>query len=60
MLIGSIPLGLATGCLVYFMVQRAVIAYRKARLARFTGRRSNGAGNVAEGSSIVAGTRQES
>jgi uncharacterized protein (DUF2062 family) len=60
MFVGSIPLGLAAGCLIYFIVHRAVIAYRKGRSARFTGKQSKDAGSVSEGSSIVAGTRQES
>lgn len=39
MLIGSIPLGLAAGCLVYFVVYKAVSAYQESRRERFAGRR---------------------
>jgi uncharacterized protein (DUF2062 family) len=39
MLIGSVPIGLAVGCVVYVIVYKAISAYRKARIARITGRR---------------------
>ena len=42
MLVGSIPLGLAAGCLVYFVVNKAVSGYQEARRARFAGRRTVG------------------
>lgn len=60
MLIGSIPLGLAAACLVYFMVHKAVLAYRSARRVRFIGRRASRRPGEAKRASAMAGTRQES
>jgi uncharacterized protein (DUF2062 family) len=40
MLIGAIPLGLAAGAIMYFIVYRAVLVYRVARSARFAATRS--------------------
>lgn len=40
MTVGSIPLGLAVGALVYLIVHKAVSAYREARSQRFALRRS--------------------
>jgi len=39
MTVGSIPLGLAVGCVVYLIVHKAVSAYREGRSQRFAGRR---------------------
>jgi len=39
MTIGAIPLGLATGAVVYLIVYKAVSAYRESRRERFAGRR---------------------
>lgn len=39
MLIGALPLGLAAAIIMYFIVYRAVLAYRAARLARFAATR---------------------
>ena len=39
MLIGSIPIGLAVGCVSYFIVYKAVRAYQEARRDRFAERR---------------------
>jgi uncharacterized protein (DUF2062 family) len=39
MMIGSIPMGLAAGCVVYLIVYKAVSAYRAGRSQRFAGRR---------------------
>lgn len=40
MMVGAIPLGLATGAIVYLIVYKAVSAYREGRSKRFAGRRS--------------------
>jgi uncharacterized protein (DUF2062 family) len=40
MMVGAIPLGLATGAIVYLIVYKAVSAYREGRSLRFAGRRS--------------------
>lgn len=39
MTVGAIPLGLATGAIVYLIVYKAVSAYREGRSRRFAGRR---------------------
>jgi uncharacterized protein (DUF2062 family) len=45
MVVGSIPIGLAAGCIVYFIVYKAVAAYQEARRKRLAGRRqAEGAG----------------
>ena len=43
MTLGAIPLGLATGCMIYFLVYNAVAAYQDARRERFADRRATGA-----------------
>lgn len=40
MTVGSIPLGLAVGCVSYLIVYKAVSVYRESRSQRFAGRRS--------------------
>jgi uncharacterized protein (DUF2062 family) len=40
MALGSIPLGLAVGCIVYFIVYKAVLGYQAARRQRLAGRAS--------------------
>ncbi len=40
MTVGSIPLGLAIGCVIYLVVYKAVSAYRESRSQRFAGRRA--------------------
>ncbi len=40
MTVGSIPLGLLLGSIVYLIVYKAVLAYRSGRSERFAGRRS--------------------
>jgi uncharacterized protein (DUF2062 family) len=47
MTVGSIPLGIAVGVIVYLVVHKAVSAYRESRSRRFAGRRQQ-AGNPAE------------
>jgi uncharacterized protein (DUF2062 family) len=47
MTIGSVPLGIAAGFIVYILVYKAILAYREARSQRFAGRRSQ-AGTPAE------------
>lgn len=42
MLVGSIPIGIALGCAVYFVVYRAVSAYQHARRERLAGSRETG------------------
>ena len=45
MVVGSIPVGLAVGCIVYFIVYKAVAAYQDARRKRLADRRrAEGAG----------------
>ena len=39
MLVGSVPVGLALGCIVYIIVYKAVAAYQRARRDRFALRR---------------------
>jgi uncharacterized protein (DUF2062 family) len=38
MFLGSIPLGLVAGCIAYFVVYKAVLAYRAARRERLAGK----------------------
>jgi hypothetical protein len=40
MTVGSIPLGVALGCVVYLVVHKSISAYREARSQRFAGRRT--------------------
>ena len=50
MLLGSVPLGLAVGCIVYFIVYKAVLGYqaaRRQRLARSAARSDEGAAAAA-------------
>lgn len=59
MLVGSIPLGLASGCMIYFIVYKAVAAYQKARRERFAVRRKSDAAGEG-GASLLAGTESGS
>jgi len=55
MVVGSIPIGLAGGCIAYFIVYKAVAAYQKARRERIAGGRLGA--RAAEGSaSLLAGS----
>lgn len=45
--VGCVPLGLAAGAIVYFLVYKGLIAYRESRSQRFAGRRPP-AGSPAE------------
>jgi uncharacterized protein (DUF2062 family) len=46
MVVGSIPVGLAAGCIVYFIVYKAVTAYQGARRKRLADRRNAGASGI--------------
>lgn len=60
MIVGSIPIGVAAGCVTYFVVFRTVVAYRKSRRVRLAKRRMNDRLDPANGSTAIAGGSQKS
>jgi len=52
MVLGSIPLGLAVGCIVYFIVYKAVLGYRAARRQQLAGRAPCAAGPVSAAAAL--------
>ena len=49
MLVGSIPLGLVAGCIIYVIVYKAVAAYQDARREKLAGRRRAGLSRIGSG-----------
>ena len=60
MLVGSIPLGLAAGCVIYFIVYKAVRTYQDARRDRLANRTSPRCAQESAAAEKVAQTEPES